>query len=87
MALTVASAKEKIVMIEASANEISEEKMIEAIYAAHDLNGTIIDFINEIVADCGLPKHDYTKSELPEGLYDDMVDFITPEAMEEAVFY
>ena len=86
MALTVASTKEKIVMIEASANEIPEDKMIEAIYAAHELNGTVIEFIDKIVAEIGKSKHDYTKSELPEGLYEDMVDFITPEGMEKAVF-
>ncbi|MDI9509455.1 MAG: polyribonucleotide nucleotidyltransferase [Clostridiales bacterium] len=86
MALTVASTMEKIVMIEASANEVPEDKMIEAIFAAHDLNKTIIEFINKIVADCGKEKHDYTKAELPEGLYEDMVNFITPEGMEKAVF-
>ncbi|TAH67022.1 MAG: polyribonucleotide nucleotidyltransferase [Anaerolineaceae bacterium] len=86
MTLTVASTKDKIVMIEAACNEIPEAKMIEAIYAAHELNGTIIEFIDKIVADCGKPKHEYTKSELPEGLYEDMVSFITPEGMEKAVF-
>ena len=86
MALTVASTMEKIVMIEASANEVPEDKMIEAIFAAHDLNKTIIEFINKIVADCGKEKHDYTKAELPEGLYENMVNFITPEGMEKAVF-
>ena len=86
MALTVASTKDKIVMIEASANEIPEDQMIEAIYVAHELNGTIIEFIDKIVADCGKPKHEYTKSVLPEGLFEDMVDFITPEGMEKAVF-
>ena len=86
MSLTVASTKNKIVMIEAAANEIPEEKMIEAIYAAHDLNKTVIEFIDKIVADCGKPKHEYTRSALPEGLYDDMVAFITPEGMEKAVF-
>ncbi len=86
MSLTVASSRDKIVMIEASANEIPEDKMIEAIYAAHELNGTIIEFFDKIIADCGKPKHDYTKSQLPEGLYEDMVNFITPEGMEKAVF-
>ena len=86
MSLTVASTRTKIVMIEAAANEIPEDKMIEAIYAAHELNITIIEFIDKIVADCGKPKHDYIKSELPEGLYEDMVNFITPEGMEKAVF-
>lgn len=86
LSLTVASTREKVIMIEAGANEISEEKMIEAIYAAHDLNKQIIEFIDKIVAECGKPKHDYIKFETPEDLYEDMVNFITPEAMEEAVF-
>ncbi|NLJ96190.1 MAG: polyribonucleotide nucleotidyltransferase [Clostridiales bacterium] len=86
MSLTVASTRDKVVMIEAAANEIPEDKMIEAIYAAHELNGTIIQFFDKIIADCGKPKHDYIKSELPEGMYEDMVSFITPERMEEAVF-
>ncbi len=86
MSLTVASSRDKIVMIEASANEIPEDKMLEAIYTAHDVNGTIIEFIDKIVAECGKPKHDYTRNELPEGLFDDMVAFITPEGMENAVF-
>lgn len=86
MTLTVASSREKIVMIEAAANEVPEDRMIEAIYAAHELNGTIIEFFDKIVADCGKPKHDYIKSELPEGLFEDMESFITPERMEKAVF-
>ena len=53
---------------------------------SHELNITIIEFIDKIVADCGKPKHDYIKSVLPEGLYEDMVNFITPEGMEKAVF-
>lgn len=86
MALTVASTREKVIMIEAGANEVPEDKMIEAIYAAHEVNKTIIDFIDKIVADCGKPKHDYVKFEVPEDLYEDMVNFITPEGMEQAVF-
>ncbi|HHT57069.1 polyribonucleotide nucleotidyltransferase [Herbinix luporum] len=86
MALTVASTRDKVIMIEAGANEIPEDKMIEAIYAAHDLNKTIIEFFDKIVADCGKPKHDYVKFEIPEDLYEDMVNFITPEGMEQAVF-
>lgn len=86
LALTVASTREKIIMIEAGANEIPEDKMIEAIFAAHDLNKTVIEFIDKIVADCGKPKHEYTKFEIPADLYEDMVNFITPERMEQAVF-
>ncbi|WP_313134902.1 polyribonucleotide nucleotidyltransferase [Anaerocolumna sp.] len=86
LSLTVASTKDKVIMIEAGAEEISEAKMIEAIFAAHELNKQVIEFIDKIVAECGKPKHDYTKCETPEDMYNDMVAFITPEAMEEAVF-
>ena len=86
MALTVASTKDKVIMIEAGANEIPEDKMIEAIFAAHDLNKKVIEFIEKIVAECSKSKHDYVKFEIPEDMYEDMVNFITPEAMEAAVF-
>ena len=86
LALTVASTKDKVIMIEAGANEIPEDKMIEAIFAAHDLNKKIIEFIESIVADCGKPKHEYIHMDTPADLYEDMVSFITPEAMEVAVF-
>ncbi|MBO4391356.1 MAG: polyribonucleotide nucleotidyltransferase [Lachnospiraceae bacterium] len=84
--LTVASTREKVIMIEAGAKEVPEDKMIEAIYLAHDVNQTIIAFIDKIVAECGKPKHEYTHVDTPEDMYADMVAFITPEAMEEAVF-
>lgn len=86
LTLTVASTKDKVIMIEAGANELSEDKMIEAIFAAHELNQKVIEFIEKIVAECGKPKHDYIKFEIPEEMYQDMVDFITAEAMEKAVF-
>lgn len=86
LALTVASTRDKVIMIEAGANEVPEEKMIEAIYAAHEINKTVIEFIDKIVAECGKPKHDYERFRVPEEMYEDMVNFITPEAMEEAVF-
>lgn len=86
LALTVASTKEKVVMIEAAANVVPEDKMIEAIFAAHDMNKEIIKFIDTIVAECGKPKHEYVRMDTPEDLYEDMVQFITPEAMEVAVF-
>ncbi|MHB8129196.1 MAG: polyribonucleotide nucleotidyltransferase [Mobilitalea sp.] len=86
MQLIVASTKDKVVMIEASANEISEDKMIEAIFAAHDLNKKVIEFIDTIVAENNKPKHDYVLCETPQDLYEDMVNFITPQAMEVAVF-
>jgi len=86
LALTVASTREKVIMIEAGANEVPEDKMIEAIFAAHEINKKIIEFIDTIVAECGKPKHDYVHWVVPDDLYEDMVNFITPEAMEAAVF-
>ena len=86
LALTVASTREKVIMIEAGANEVPEDKMIEAIFAAHEVNQKVIEFIDTIVAECGKPKHEYIHIDTPEDMYNDMVGFITPEAMEEAVF-
>lgn len=86
LALTVASTREKVIMIEAGANEVSEETMIKAIYGAHEINGQIIEFFDKIVAECGKEKHEYEHFDIPADLYEDMVNFITPEAMEEAVF-
>ena len=86
LTLTVASTKEKVIMIEAGADEVPEDKMIDAIFAAHEINQKIIAFIEEIVAECGKPKHDYIHCDTPDDLYEDMVNFITPKAMEEAVF-
>ena len=86
LALTVASTREKVIMIEAGANEVPEDKMIEAIYKAHEVNGQIIEFFDKIVAECGKEKHEYEHFDIPEDMFEDMVSFITPEAMEEAVF-
>lgn len=86
LALTVASTREKVIMIEAGANEIPEDKMIEAIFAAHEVNQKVIEFIDTIVAECGKEKHEYIHVDTPEDMYEDMVNFITPEGMEEAVF-
>lgn len=84
--LTVASTRDKVIMIEAGANEIPEDKMIEAIYAAHELNQKVIAFIDQIVAECGKPKHEYTSCAVPDELFDAIKSIITPEQMEEAVF-
>ena len=86
LSLTVASTRDKVIMIEAGANVVAEETMIEAIYGAHALNGQIIEFFDKIVAECGKEKHEYEHFDTPEDLWNDMVSFITPEAMEEAVF-
>ena len=86
LALTVASTKDKVIMIEAGADELPEDKMIEAIFAAHEVNQKIIAFMDQIVAEVGKSKHSYVVCDTPAELYQDMVDFVTPEAMEAAVF-
>ncbi|MDO4462987.1 MAG: polyribonucleotide nucleotidyltransferase [Bacillota bacterium] len=84
--LTVASTSEKVIMIEAGANEIPEATMIEAIYKAHEINQTIIAFINQIVAEVGKAKHEYTSCAVPEELFAAMKEIVPPAQMEEAVF-
>lgn len=84
--LTVASTSQKVIMIEAGANEIPEDKMIEAIYMAHDINQTVIAFINQMVAEVGKPKHAYTSCAIPEEMFAEMRQIVTLEEMEEAVF-
>ena len=84
--LTVASTAEKVIMIEAGANEIPEDKMIEAIYKCHEINQTIIAFINQIVAEVGKEKHEYTSCAIPEEMFDKIKEIVPPEEMEEAVF-
>ncbi len=84
--LTVASTSEKVIMIEAGANEIPEAKMIEAIYMAHAVNQEIIAFINKMVEEVGKTKHEYTSCAIPEELFAAMKEIVTPEQMEEAVF-
>ena len=86
MQLTVASTRDKVIMIEAGANEVPENVMVDAIYKAHEVNQQVIAFIDTIVAECGKPKHDYEHVDTPAELYEDMKAFITPEGMEEAVF-
>ena len=84
--LTVASTKQKVIMIEAGANEIPEDKMIEAIYKAHDINQTIIAFIDQIVAEVGKEKHSYVSCAVPAEMFEAMKKIVTPEEMEVAVF-
>ena len=86
MALTVASTREKVIMIEAGANEVPEDKMIEAIFAAHEVNQQVIAFIDKIVAECGKAKHSYESCAVPEELFAAIKEIVTPEQMEEAVF-
>ena len=84
--LTVASTKEKVIMIEAGANEVPEDKMLEAIYLAHDINQTVIEFIEKIVAEVGKEKHTYTSCAIPEEMFASMKEIVTPAEMEVAVF-
>ena len=86
MALTVASTREKVIMIEAGANEVPEQQMIDAIFAAHELNQKVIAFIDTIVAECGKPKLEYESCAVPEELFAAIKEIVTPEEMEVAVF-
>ena len=86
LALTVASTKEKVIMIEAGANEVPEDRMIDAIFAAHEMNQKVIAFIETIIAECGKQKHSYESCAVPEELFDAIREIVPPEAMEEAVF-
>ena len=84
--LTVASTREKVIMIEAGANEIPEATMIEAIYKAHEVNQTIIAFIDKIVAEVGKKKHEYNSCAVPAEMFEEMKKIVSPAEMEEAVF-
>ena len=84
--LTVASTSEKVIMIEAGANVVKEEVMLDAIYRCHAVNLEIIEFINKMVAEVGKAKHAYESCAIPEELFEAMKKVVTPEEMEEAVF-
>ena len=84
--LTVASTRDKVIMIEAGANEVPEAKMIDAIFKAHEVNQEIIAFIDTIVAECGKEKHAYESCAVPEELFAAIKEIVPPAEMEEAVF-
>ena len=84
--LTVASTRDKVIMIEAGANEVPEAKMIEAIYKAHEVNQQVIAFIDKIVAECGKPKHEYTSCAIPEELFTAIKEIVPPDEMEVVMF-
>ena len=84
--LTVASTREKVIMIEAGANEIPNDKMLEAIYKCHEINQTIIEFIDKIVAEVGKEKFEYESCAIPEEMFAAMREIVSPEEMETAVF-
>ena len=86
MALTVASTREKVIMIEAGAKEVPENIMIDAIFKAHEVNQEIIKFIDQIVAECGKEKHSYESCAVPQELFDEIKKIVPPEEMEVAVF-
>ena len=86
MALTVASTREKVIMIEAGAKEVPEQVMLDAIFKAHEVNQEIIRFIDTIVAECGKPKHEYESCAMPEELFAAIMEIVPPEEMETAVF-
>lgn len=86
MQLTVASTKERVIMIEAGANEVPEEVMLKAIFAAHEVNQKVIAFIDQIVTECGKPKHEYESFAVPADLMEEIQKIIPAEEMEEAVF-
>lgn len=86
LALTVASTREKVIMIEAGAEEVPEAQMIDAIFAAHEVNQKVIAFIDTIVAECGKPKHEYESCAVPEELFAAIKEIVPPSQMEEAVF-
>ena len=86
MQLTVASTKEKVIMIEAGATEVPEEVMLKAIFAAHEVNQKVIAFIDQIVTECGKPKHEYESFAVPADLMEEIQKIIPAEEMEEAVF-
>lgn len=84
--LTVASTGEKVIMIEAGANEVKEEVMLDAIYKCHAINLEIIEFIKKMMAEVGKPKHAYESCAIPEELFEEIKKVVTPAEMEEAVF-
>ena len=84
--LTVASTRDKVIMIEAGANEVPEDQMIEAIYKAHEVNQEIIRFFDQIIAECGKEKHSYESCAVPQELFDSIKEIVPPEEMEVAVF-
>ena len=86
LALTVASTRDKVIMIEAGANEISDEVMIDAIYQAHEINKQIIAWMDQIVAEVGKPKHSYVSCAIPDELFAAIKEIVPPAEMEEAVF-
>ncbi|MBR7116571.1 MAG: polyribonucleotide nucleotidyltransferase, partial [Clostridia bacterium] len=80
--LTVAASKEKVVMIEAGANEVSDEDMYNAIMIAHEEIKKLVAFIDGIVAEIGKPKFEYASGELDHDMFDEIFAFCEERVME-----
>ena len=80
--LTVAASEKKVVMIEAGANEVSDEDMYAAIMKAHEVIKDLLGFINEIVAEVGKPKFDYPSCELDHDMFDEIFNYCEAAVME-----
>lgn len=79
--LTVAGSKEKVVMIEAGANEVDDETMFEAIMKAHEEIKPLVDFINEIKAEIGKPKFEYPAFELDHDMFERIENMCEADVM------
>lgn len=86
LSLTVSSKKDKVMMIEAGAYEIPDDLMMKAIRLAHEENGKIVKWIEEIVEKEGKEKAPYEEHIIPENVYNMIQDYITDARMEEAVY-
>ncbi len=86
LTLTVASTPEKVIMIEAGAKEVPEDKMIEAIYKAHEMNCEVNKFFAQIIAEVGKEKHEYERHIIPEEVTAAIVELVPQDEMEKAVF-
>jgi polyribonucleotide nucleotidyltransferase len=84
--LTVASTVDKVMMIEAGANEIPEKDMVDYIYQADAVHKQLIAFINKIVAEAGKPKQDYVSVAVPDQMFEDIKKIVSPEEMETVCF-
>ena len=79
--LTVAATTEKVVMIEAGANEVSDDDMYNAIMQAHEEIRRLLVFINSIVAEIGKPKFSYESGELDHDMFDKIFAFCEKDVM------
>ncbi len=86
LSLTVSSKEDKVMMIEAGADEIPDALMMEAIHLAFDTNLKVVQFIQEITAKEGKEKASYEEHVIPEDAYQMVTGYITDARMEEAVF-